>query len=537
MRGSGARRSPLAGRGTSPAARRAGRCPGAGRGRPARARRCARSIAARSGPSPASQSSNAIPRAASRAAASSRSPWPLTGTRRAGQSSTGVARGGMPVGGAGGSATPMCTTTARSKASGATSRARHRQHLPGDEAAESRRAQLLGEQVVEEDVVAVRGEAPGDAAHRARAHGERGGEVRPVGMDVVGAPVAGDPREPDALRGGDRVGDRPAAGPGPPEAPEAPGRAARRAYQRDRHRGDDGAGSRQDPRAWQQRADVVVHHRHRGSSRGTISSSWPAASSASTSGTTKVSPSPNGSRWVTYTIFTARRSRDWWPRRDGAGATRRRSGARRRSRRRSPARRRRSPAARSGRRAPRPPGGGTRRPARAAGRPGRRSRPIELWPACMKRAIEATEMTMPLAESRATASMGEPRLVPMSSAPSRSANSKAANASAEPCHSRTLRSPLERVAHQPHGEPGRQGLGVAPRLLPLAAHHRREEPGPAEPDRAEDRQPAGEQRERGALGEPAQRLRLPGQRRPPARGTPGRPPAPPASSAAPASCS
>ncbi len=105
----------------------------------------------------------------------------------------------------------------------------HRQHLPGDEAPEPRRAQLLGEQVVEEDVVAVRGEAPGDAAHGARAHGERGGEVRPVGVDVVRTPLAGDPREPDALRGSHRIGDRPAAGPGPPEAPERTHRAARRA--------------------------------------------------------------------------------------------------------------------------------------------------------------------------------------------------------------------------------------------------------------------------------------------------------------------
>ena len=60
----------------------------------------------------------------------------------------------------------------------------------------------------------------------------------------------------------------------------------------------------------------------------------------------------------------------------------------------------------------------------------------------MNRAIETAEMAMPLAESSATASMGEPRCMPMSREPSRRANSTAVKASAEPCHSRTLSSPL-----------------------------------------------------------------------------------------------
>ena len=75
----------------------------------------------------------------------------------------------------------------------------------------------------------------------------------------------------------------------------------------------------------------------------------------------------------------------------------------------------------------------------AAG-PARRA--IEVCPACRKRAIDVSEMSTPLADSSATASMGDPRSAPTSSEPRRRANSPALNASAEPCHSRTLRSPL-----------------------------------------------------------------------------------------------
>ena len=126
----------------------------------------------------------------------------------------------------------------------------------------------------------------------------------------------------------------------------------------------------------------------------------------------------------------------------------------------------------------------------------------------MNRAIDVAEMITPLAESSATASIGEPRRAPMSERAQAKRELERAEGEGGALPLAHVEQPAQRTAHDPYDEPRRQHLGVPPGLLPLAAHHGREEPRPAERDRREDRKPAGEQDERRPLGEAPEPLRL-----------------------------
>ena len=261
-----------------------------------------------------------------------------------------------------------------------------------------------------------------------------------MSVDVVRAPFSRDPGKPDALRGSDRIGDHPAAGPGPPEAPE-------RTRRRRGARTSAPATAATTPVPGRTRVVAGARRRcralpHPVSRRGTIISSCPAATSASTSGTTNVSPSPNGSRWVTYTIFTAAAleglAADTEMEQAGGGGGAEHDDVVR------------GDGQRAGDdRQPLVPGierGGRGEEAYA----GQGDQPDGRIDEAGDRAVAGVHEPRDRGhrdddaapESRATASMGEPRLVPINSAPSRRANSKAAKARAEPCHSRTLRSPL-----------------------------------------------------------------------------------------------
>ena len=69
----------------------------------------------------------------------------------------------------------------------------------GNEAEEGRPADFHGQQIIVGDIAAVGGATPGDPAHVAGHHGHRAGYGRPLGMDVVGAPLPRQPGDPQAL--------------------------------------------------------------------------------------------------------------------------------------------------------------------------------------------------------------------------------------------------------------------------------------------------------------------------------------------------
>jgi hypothetical protein len=87
-----------------------------------------------------------------------------------------------------------------------------------------------------------------------------GGEVRPVGVDVLRPPGTSKAGKPDSLGRGARVGDHTPARPGPPQAPEGRERATGMPRQRLRDGTRDPTCAGQPSRARDEGADVVVDH-------------------------------------------------------------------------------------------------------------------------------------------------------------------------------------------------------------------------------------------------------------------------------------
>src|SRR5215203_6026197 len=132
-------------------------------------------------------------------------------------------------------------------------------HLAGNETAEARRPKLLGQQVVEADVVPVGSKAPWDPADRARPHRHGCRKMGPVGVDVVGTPSTRNLRQPHSVGRRHPVGKRPSERPGTVQAPEGAQRWTWVAGDRPDYGRDDAVKVGQDLGTSHKLTDVVVY--------------------------------------------------------------------------------------------------------------------------------------------------------------------------------------------------------------------------------------------------------------------------------------